>query len=78
MSLTQYILHRLGLNFETIIGGEVLSIPTQCHTFVIYAYIATATLVRKHVSVNSILFENKHHYRKIRSFEIFYWLLHRP
>ena len=38
------------------------------------------TLVRKHVSINSIQFENnKHHCRNFNwSLKIFYWLLHRP
>jgi len=26
----------IGHNFETIISGEMLGTPTQCHTFVIY------------------------------------------
>jgi len=26
----------MGHNFETIISGEMLDTPTQCHTFVIY------------------------------------------
>ena len=26
----------IGHNFETIISGEMLGIPTQCHSFVIY------------------------------------------
>jgi len=26
----------IGHNFETIISGEMLGAPTQCHTFVIY------------------------------------------
>jgi len=26
----------MGHNFETIISGEMLGTPTQCHTFVIY------------------------------------------
>jgi len=49
----------MGHNFETIIGGEMLGTPTQCHTL---CYMTT--LVRKQVSINSILFDNnKHHYR---------------
>jgi len=26
----------IGHNFETIISGEMVGTPTQCHTFVIY------------------------------------------
>jgi len=36
-------------------------------------------LVRKHASINSILFDNKNHYRNFkRSLNDFDWLLHRP
>jgi len=40
-----------GNNFETIICGEMLGTPIQCHTFVIYD---DTTLVRKHVSISVV------------------------
>jgi len=55
-SLTVFL---IGHNFETIISGEMLSTPTQCHTSVIYDNTGQKTCH------NSILFaNNKHQYRK--------------
>jgi len=48
-----------GHNFETIISGEMLGTPTQCHTFVMY----NDTGQKTRLKINSILFDNKHHYR---------------
>jgi len=31
-----HIVFCMGRNVETIISGEFLGIPTQCHTFVLY------------------------------------------
>jgi len=31
-----HIVFCIGHNFETIISGEMLGTPTQCHTFVMY------------------------------------------
>jgi len=37
LSLTSlHIVFCMGHNFETIISGEMLETPTQCHTFVLY------------------------------------------
>jgi len=46
----------IGHNFETIINGE-WSVLSPSVTRLWYM----TTLFRKHVSINSILFDNKHH-----------------
>jgi len=49
----------MGHNFEAIISGEMLGTTTSV-TRLCYM----TTLVRKHVSINSIVFDNnKHHFR---------------
>ena len=63
------------LTSETTINCEMLGTPIQCRTFV-----RMMTLVRKHVSINFIQFDNnKHHYRNLNiPLTNFDWLLHRP
>ena len=54
-----HIVFCIGHNFETIISGEMLGTPT--HVTLLWCM---TTLVRKHISIISILFDNnKHHYR---------------
>jgi len=65
---------RTGHNFETIISGETLGTPTQCHTFVIYHDTGQETrlkLISFCLTTTSIITE-------IMSLKSFDWLLHRP
>jgi len=64
----------IGHNFETIISGEMLGTPTQCHTFVIYDDTGQKTrlkLIPFCLTTTSIITE-------IRSLKKFDWFLHRP
>jgi len=72
----------IGHNFETIVSGEMLGTPTQCHTFVIYddtgqkarlkliPFCLTTTRI-----VTEIRFLKKLEIRSLKSFD---WFLHRP
>jgi len=55
---------------NAIIRGAMLVSPTQYHTMVTY----TLALVRTHVLINSILFDNKHHYRYFNNSFNNFWL----
>jgi len=64
----------IGHNFETIISGEMLGTPTQCHTFVIYDDAGQKThlkLIPFYLTTTSIITE-------IRFLKNFDWFLHRP
>ena len=64
----------MGHNFETIISGEMLGTPTQCHTFVIYDDAGQKThlkLIPFYLTTTSIITE-------IRFLKNFDWFLHRP
>ena len=51
---------------KTIINGEMLGTPTQCHTVLVICD-DVGQNSRKHVSINSFLFDTtKHHYRNLR------------
>jgi len=75
-SIVTYTLYfASALNSETIIGVEMLGTHTQCHTFVIDDDAGQKTRLNP---TNSILFEDKHHYRNFdRSLKNFDWILHR-
>ena len=63
----------MGHNFETIISGEMLGTPTQCHTFVIYDDAGQKThlkLIPFYLTTMSIITE-------IRFLKNFDWFLHR-